>query len=216
MKNQKLLLILMICLPALFLSGCWDVDEEILEIFIESWAEHNGLYKDGKYSPVPMVQKVAEDTIRDFTNDEPFIQLDGLDVIRDIEKADQLADEAMVNLDTAKMSSAVSIRPHDWTLQEKDAAVWLAHGNAAAAQAAFSRSDDILLESVANGRDCIQLRQHQLKVRRDTILDATKICQKDPNCSDSEYADLWEEYQSVNKLLSEEWSSKNSDICPDN
>ncbi len=44
MKNQKLLLILMICLPALFLSGCWDVDEEILEIFVESWAEHNGLY----------------------------------------------------------------------------------------------------------------------------------------------------------------------------
>lgn len=216
MKNQKLILILMICLPALFLSGCWDVDEEILEIVVESWAEHNGLIKDGKISPIPIVQKVAEDTIRDFTNDEPFIQLDGLDVIRDIEKADQLADEAMVNLDTAKMSSAVSIRPHDWTLQEKDAAVWLAHGNAAAAQTAFSRSDDILLESVAKGEDCIQLRQHQLKVRRDTILEATKICQKDPNCSDSEEAALWEEWQSVNKLLSEEWISKSSDVCPDN
>lgn len=213
MKNQKIFLILMICLPALLLSGCWDVDEEMLEIFVESWAEHNGLYKDGKVSPIPIVQKVAEDTLRDFTNDEPFIQLDGLDVIRDIEKADQLADEALADLDTAKMSSAVSLRPNDWTLHEKESAVWSANGNQAAAQAARTKSDDLLRESVANGGDCMQLREQQLRKRRDYFLAASETCKKDPNCSDQEYQWLWAHYDTAQVMVNDIYIYEISPFC---
>ncbi|MCJ7716718.1 MAG: hypothetical protein MUO54_09380 [Anaerolineales bacterium] len=213
--TRNLLLILIMLIPVFFLSGCENVDWDLLEIFVQAWAEEEGLYKDGKYSPYPMAQKVAEDTIGDITNKKPFIELDGLDVIRDIEKADQLADEAMLDLDTAKMSSAVSLRPHDWILQEKDAAVWLAHGNAAAAQTAFAQSDDLFLESLTNGEDCVRLREQQLKKRRDTLFDVSGTCQKDPNCTDSEFTDLWTEYTNTSRMLSEIFISKKSDFCPD-
>lgn len=214
--TKKMILILIFVIPVLFLSGCEDADWDLLEIAFESWAEENGLLENGNWKPDGLVVKAVEDKVAEITNENTAVQLDGLNAVRDMEKATQLADEALLDLDTAKMASAVSLRPHDWTLQEKDAAVWAAHGNNAAAQAAFARSDDLLLESLTNGEDCVELRYQQLKKRRDTLLDAAKICQKDPNCSDTEDEWLWAYYTTASGMASDLLISRTTVFCPDN
>ncbi len=146
---NKIILLLVLLLPILFLTGCEDADWDLLEIAFESWAEENNLLENGQWQPDGMVVKVVEDKVAEITNQNAAVQLDALNAVRDMEKATQLADEAMLDLDTAKMSSAVSLRPHDWTLYEKESAVWIANQNEAAARTARTRSDDLLLESVA-------------------------------------------------------------------
>jgi len=217
--KHKIILLLILTLPILFLTSCYelsDADWELVEIAFESWAEENGLLENDQWQPDAVIVKAVEDKVAEITNEDTAVQLDAVNAVRDMEKATQLADEAMLDLDTAKMSSAVSLRPHDWTLQEKDAAVWLAHGNAAAAQTAFAQSDDLFLESVINNdEDCVWLREQQLTKRRETLFEVARACKKNPNCTDSEYADLWSEYKKTNSLLHEIFVTRKSDFCPD-
>jgi len=216
--KHKIILLLILTLPILFLTSCYelsDADWELVEIAFESWAEENGLVENDVWQPDAVIVKAVEDKVAEITNADTAVQLDAVNAVRDMEKATQLADEAMLDLDTAKMSSAVSLRPHDWTLQEKDAAVWLAHGNAAAAQTAFAQSDDLFLESVTNSEDCVMLREQQLKKRQETLVDVMQACKKDPNCTESKVKDLWTEYQNTTALLSEIFYSRKSDFCPD-
>jgi len=217
--KHKLILLLILTLPILFLTSCFelsDADWELVEVAFDSWAEENGLLEDGNWQPDGVVVKVVEDKVAEITNQNAAVQLDAVNAVRDMEKATQLADEAMLDLDTAKMTSAVSLRPNDWTLQEKNAAVWAAHGNKAATQAAFARSDDLLLESLTNGGNCVELRYQQLRKRRDTLLDAAKICQKDPNCSDTEVEWLWAHYQTASGMASDIFINDTSLFCSEN
>ena len=109
-KNpNKLLLVLILTLPTFILSGCEDTDWDLLEIAFEAWAEDKGLYENGKWKPEGVVKNAVNETIADITNQEESVQLDGLNVIRDIEKADKLADQALTTFDTAKMASALVI-----------------------------------------------------------------------------------------------------------
>jgi hypothetical protein len=181
-KIQKMILLLIICISSFMLSGCEDVDWDLASLAVEAWAEENGLYRDGKFAPVPMLEKAVGDTVRDVTHDEPFVQLDGLDVIRDIEKADELADQALTTFDTAKMASALAIRPHDWSLHEKDGVVWLTNGNSAAAQAAFDKADQLLLDNVGSGGGCTTMRINQLRTRANALQRAGTYCIDNANC----------------------------------
>ena len=169
---RKAILILVLCLPFLFLTACEDADWDLLEIAFEAWAEENHLLENGKWQPEGVVQKAVENTIADITNQEESIQFDGLDVIQDIEQADNLAEEALEDLDADKMTTAISIRPNDWRLLEQDGVVWLANANGAAAQNSFTKSDEMLRRSLQSGGDCFALRRSQLETRLFTLSDA--------------------------------------------
>jgi len=216
--KHKLILFLILTLPVLFLTSCLelsDADWELLEVAFESWAEENGLLENDEWQPDGVVVKAVEDKVAEITNQNAAVQLDARNTVRDMEKANQLANEAMLDLDTAKMSSAISLRPHDWIIQEQDAILWLAHGNAAAAQTAFAQSDDLLLEAVANGGNCVDLKYEQLEKRANTLSLTFSPCHKDPNCTGSEYEALGEELEKTHQMMRQIRSSGISDFCPD-
>jgi len=162
--KYKLILLLILTLPILFLTACDDADLDLIGLVIEAWAEENGLYKDGKFSPYPMAQKAAEDTIGEITNKEPFIQLDGLDVIRDIEKADELAEQAWKEKEKEKLIKAINLRPKDWRLREQEAAFSLSQESIGKG-ISLNDSDSIILNQVRAGGDCVNLRTQQLEFR---------------------------------------------------
>ncbi|NQS92577.1 MAG: hypothetical protein HQ574_09225 [Chloroflexi bacterium] len=211
--KYKLILLLILTLPILFLTACDDADLDLIGLVIEAWAEENGLYKDGKFSPYPMAQKAAEDTIGGITNKEPFIQLDGLDVIRDIETADKLASEALVDFDTSKISSAVSIRPLDWRLHEQEGAVWLANQNSAAAESAYAQSDELLQESLLNGGNCLALRRSQLQTRLGTLWEAVKTYESQSGKKQGDARHLRDMHKFVGEELSDINTHNESDFC---
>ena len=217
--KNKLILLLVLTLPILFLTSCYelsDADWELVEIAFESWAEENGLLEDGNWQPDGVVVKAVEDKVAEITNENAAVQLDAVNVVRDMEKASQLGDEALAELDTAKMSSAVSLRPNDWTLYEKESAVWSANGNRAAVWTSRTKSEDLLLEAVANGGDCRELREQQLRKRRDYFLAASKTCKKDPNCSETEYRWLWGHYDTAQAMVNDIYIYDISPFCDNN
>lgn len=181
--TKKILLVLILLLPVLLLTSCDDADLDLLAIALEAWAEENGLYKDGKFSPFPMAQKVAEDTIGGITNGEPFVQLDGLDVVRDIEKADKLASSAIEFNEPEKMAAAIQLRPEDWRLQEQNAVLWLYNSNSSAASNAQTKADDLLKDSVKGTENCAIHRKQQLEFREREIRNQIPDCEKTAFCT---------------------------------
>jgi len=169
---KKFFLCLILILPLLFLSACENPDPELVEKALEAWAKKNDLYVNGQWKPEGVVLKAAQDTIGNITNSDETVQFNALDVLRDIEKAEDLAAEALLSYDTAKMASAISIRPKDWSLQDKDAAIWMVKGNGAAAQSAFTKSDELLRERLLSGGNCFNFRRTQLQNRMFALSDA--------------------------------------------
>ncbi|MGB2963972.1 MAG: hypothetical protein WBB69_08300, partial [Anaerolineales bacterium] len=86
-NRKKLIYVLIVILPLLFLSACEDTDTELLENALEAWAKKNDLYVNGEWKPEGVVLKAAQDTIGNITNSNEKVQFDALDVMRDIEKA---------------------------------------------------------------------------------------------------------------------------------
>jgi hypothetical protein len=179
--TKNLIRILILIIPLLFLSACEDYDTQVLENAFEAWAEKNDVYVNGQWKPEGVVLKAAQDTLGSITNSDANVQFDAVeDVIRDIEQADDLAEEALRDLDADKMSLAVSIRPLDWRLLEQEGVVWLANDNGAAAQTSFTKSDDLLRESLLGGGDCFKLRRAQLETRLFTLAEAITNLQISP------------------------------------
>ena len=171
--THKLLLLLIIALPILFLTSCEDLsddDWELVETAFESWAEENDLLDNGEWKPKGVVTKVVEDTIGDFTNKEENVQFDGLGVIRDIEKADELSSEAFEQNDLQKMKTAIDLRPEDWRLREQNSVLWASVwsynrdddktflAEHPAVDNGVVEADDFIREQVKQGGDCVELR----------------------------------------------------------
>lgn len=213
--SNKIALLLTLLLTALTLSGCGELDTDLVAMAIEAYAEDRGIIEGDSYSPMALVRELNKAMVAEVTNDEEFIELDGVDVVKDIEKADQLADEAVQELDTHKVQSAVSIRPEDWRLQEKSGAVWTANGNGAAAQTAFTKSDDLLRESLEHGGNCTQLRRQQLQTRARSLSDAGRACRLDENCSTAAYEEIGDSYEDVMTMIQEIDSTGIAPFCPD-
>jgi hypothetical protein len=207
--------ILILCLSALLLSGCGEFYPDLVLMAVEAYAQDRGIIEDGNYSPMALVGELNKAMVADVTNDEDFIELDGVDVVKDIEKADQLADEALSELDTHKVESAVSIRPLDWRLQEKSGAVWTANGNGAAAETAYAQSDELLRESLLSGGNCTQLRRQQLQTRARSLSDAGRACRLDENCSTATYEEIGATHEDVMAQIQEIDSTGIAPFCPD-
>lgn len=218
-KNLKrLALILIVVLPVLFLTACDDAGWAILEGAVEAWASKNDIYVDGNFKPAGAVNKIVQNKVGEITNTDTSIQFDGLDVIRDIEQADNLAADAMETLDTEKMADALSIRPQDWRLQEQSAVLWLAKDNGAAAQSAFEESDT-LVNTALDANDppfanCLPMRRTQLEIRLDALWQAVKTYESQPGRKQGDATTLRAEHKLVGEQLFEINTYQESTFCP--
>lgn len=189
--KHKLILFLILTLSILFLTACSelsDADWELLEVALESWAEENGLLENDQWQPDGVVIKVVEKTIADFNNEKIYVELDGLDVVRDIEKADQLASEAMDKNDQEKMQAAIELRPKDWRLQEQNAVLWSTSANSRPdiVNDSYVHSTDLIEEQIERGGDCVTLIKQQLEYREQLLSDQIIICSNTLDCDDTQ------------------------------
>ena len=93
------------------------------------------------------------------------MQLDGLEVVDEHEKANELSDQAMQNLDNAAMEDALDLRPYDWTIHDKNGVLLGTQGQSADAQEAFFEADTLLMEGLGPEDDCREARIAQLDQR---------------------------------------------------
>ena len=218
-KNYKrLLMIIIIIVSAGTLTACDDEAMAILEGGLEVWAAKNEIYVDGNFKPVGAVNKIVQNEVGEVTNSDTSIQFDALDVIRDIETADNLASEALVELDTSKMASAISIRPKDWRLREQSAALSLAQGWSAEAQSTFKESDT-LVDTALDANDppfanCLAMRRTQLETRLDTLWQAVKIYESQHGKSQGDATELRAEHGKVIVELSGINNHNETSFCP--
>lgn len=181
---RKIVLFLILTLPILFLSACEDADMDLLEIAFEAWAEENNLYSNGTYKPENAIKIAVKDTIGDITNAEENIQFDGIGVVRDIERADELASEALTQNDLRKMRTAVGLRPNDWHLQEQNAVLWSVNSQGSYANDAFVDSNKLLKEQIQQGGNCVALRRQQLEYRENLLSDNILKCSQLSACDE--------------------------------
>jgi hypothetical protein len=213
-KYRGLFIIVTLC--ALLLSACSDDEWDLMAEFFTVWAEENGVVVNGEIQPGNALNTILEDNIGDLLNSDTSVQLDGVDVIRDIEKADEIANNALYNLDPDQMLSAVNLRPYDWRLRESDGVIWLAIGNAAAAQSAFTQSDSLLKASILQqGGDCLSLRRSQLETRLEILWDTIIREESQPGWSEGEALELRQEHYRVRGLLSDINTYSDSPFCGD-
>jgi hypothetical protein len=211
--RKKLVSTLILILPLLFLSACENTDTELAEKAFEAWAKKNNLYVNGQWKPEGVILKTVQNTIGNITNSDENVQFDALEVLRDIDKAEDLADEALLSYDTAKMASAISIRPKDWSLQDMDAAIWMVKGNGAAAQSAFTKSDELLRERLLSGGDCFIMRRTQLQDRMFALKDVLNEYDYKNSPGDPTAAALRAEINRVADELHVMNQNKQSDFC---
>ncbi len=160
---QKVFIPLILC--ALLLAGCSDGDWDLTWEFFKVWAEENGLIIDDEIQLDTVAINTAKDSIDNFLNTDGHVQLDGLDVIRDIERAEELSDEALRKQDPDLLELPKEIRPNDWAILEKEAVIWGAAHNTAAAQQSITDSDNILRKNLERGGSCLSARRDQLETR---------------------------------------------------
>jgi len=135
-------------------------------------------------------------TIGDLTNKEENVQFDGLDVIRDIEKADKLASEGLLEWDPGKLIEAETLRPNDWRIQEQNAIVKFDSGMP---QVSFDSSDFLLIEQIKRSGNCVYLRRQQMEYRESLLANNIENCAKQHFCNKSMM--IQEQEKTLNELV---------------
>jgi hypothetical protein len=181
---QRLKMLLIITIPVFFLSSCEDADLDLLEMVFEAWAEENGLYENGEYKPQNVVEKAVDDYLGQFTNSETSTQFDAIAVVRDIEEADKIANEAMAAMDKDKLEEAIKIRPNDWRLREQMGVLKTSETRVGISTQQFEESNDLIEELVEQGADCVSLQKQQYEYRESLLYDAIKNCDDTFECND--------------------------------
>lgn len=202
MKNRivffRIVLIILVC--PLILSGCGDDEWDIAAEFFEVWAEENGLVSNGELNVGAGAEKIAKDVYDNITNLPDSRQLDGLDVIGTIEEAEVLSNEALEQHDPEKMKEAIALRPNDWILHEKAAAMYGGFQDQSAAQDAILQSDTLLKESLTVYDDCMAARRAQLEIRLENLWNEIK--RQEANAPDDYKAErLRESYYATRQEL---------------
>ncbi len=172
----RIVLIILVC--PLILTGCGDDDWDVAAEFFEVWAEENGLVSNGELNIGAGAEKIAKDVYDKITNLPDSRQLDGLDVIRDHEEAEMLSDQALEQHDPQKMKEAIALRPNDWMIHEKAAAMYAGFQNFNTAEDAILQSDTLLKENLTVYDDCMAARRAQLEIRLENLWNEIKIQEK--------------------------------------
>lgn len=178
--KQICLTLVSILLCSIFLTGCDDSDWEYMFWGLMVWGEEHGVIVNDEFQPGALAAVVAKDTVDDWTNTPGSVALDGLEEVRKIEMANDLSDEALKSLDDKKMEQAISMRPNDWPLYEKNGILWAARGNESAAYQSLFEADLRLKDSLQEGDDCVEARRAQLHRRLGMLWDEIKKGEDNP------------------------------------
>lgn len=162
---QRTQIILLVLVCPLLLTACSDFEWSIIFDYFVVWAEENGWVADEQVMPGAIAADLGQDALDDLLNTDLKVQLDGLDVVGDIQKSEALAAEALAAHDPSMLDAAKELRPNDWTIYETEAVIWGAAQNGAAADDALFGSDERLRQSLEQGGDCLSARREQLETR---------------------------------------------------
>jgi len=187
-KKRVVFSLLVLFLLSLMMSGCDESDQELVMGILQVWVTDDGVMDEVEAKViVDVAAKAWEQTTREFMNAEDAIQLNGLDVIDDIERADELSKEGLTPENEHLMAEAIELRPEDWRIRERDAVLWIMNGNSAATASAEDKSDSLLKNQIKNPDNCPSLRLQQLRYREQTYQENYKNCQMEANCNFAEY-----------------------------
>ena len=145
------------------------------------------------------------------TNKEPFVQLSALDeVIREIDEADRIANEAMIIMDENRMVEAIDLRPNDWRLREQMGVLRTSDTERYLGADQFDTSTELIKQQIENGADCISLRKQQLTYRESLLNDALNNCDDVFECNTTY---LTQELEFVEERLAHINAGKSTAFC---
>ena len=156
-KKLKPTLTILLCLAAILcstlLSGC---DEDLLIDLAVEWSIDNGIYDgDENIDYVNLGREMTDDAIDSFFGDETQAQLESGEVVNDVRRADQMANQGASTGDVTLIDDAITVRPNDWSYTEKRSAVLLAQGETGLWSQSKSNSTTLVQNSIANGANCV-------------------------------------------------------------
>jgi hypothetical protein len=164
--RRALLLVAALTLP-LMLTACEESDTEfLLDLAIEFAQEKGLLNADGSPNLGTMGQYALFGTTGD---PEADAALDAGFVVKNLEDADQLAQEGAEEGDMNKINAAINARPGDWSYREQQAALLMAQGDMEGAEQAMAESDQLVFDRINEGGDCTTLRLNQLRHREQAL-----------------------------------------------
>lgn len=160
---RRWLWVLGMLLAAPLLGGCTQEDIDWIVAEGRAWARANDLIDDqGNPNYFGFAIWYASPS----TDPAARAALDAGMVVKGIEAADQLAGQGATNGNLGQIEQAIDRRPEDWSYQEQKAALLLAQGDAAGAEAAFNLAIDLVSERIAGGGDCRSLARNLLTHRQ--------------------------------------------------
>ena len=95
--------------------------------------------------------------------------LDGAEVVRKQEEADELAAAGTEQRDLDLINQAIALRPGDWSYHDQRAALLLGQNDDAAAQASFAESERLVRERIKAGASCRPLMLNMLRHRANAL-----------------------------------------------
>lgn len=186
-KKRSVISLLVLILLSLILGGCDEFDQQLVFEIIAAWAGEDASADSIEGKVILIAQEAWDQTRKEFINAEEAVQLNGLDVIKDIERAEELSKEGLTPGNEHLLNEALELRPEDWRIRERDAVLWTMNGNPAATMSAEDISDDLVQDQINNGGDCLYLRLQQLRYREQTYQDNYGNCRLRYECNLTEY-----------------------------
>lgn len=190
-SSRKLIVFCALAVFSLFLSACYDIDEEIAMNIAEQFLRSNNIYNPSSesFDTAAFASSLAEEMWDEATNKEEAVALDGLDVIAKIEQADAAAESAMQLRNLPMLGAAIKLRPNDWNYREDAFSIAVAIGDTEVAENSLNASDDLINKAVAAGGSCYNLRANQLSQRVDSLEQQLgAMSEEDPNTSSLQLA----------------------------
>lgn len=210
---RKIATVMTVC--AILLSGCSDIEWDLIGEFFMFWAEDNGVIVGEEIQIGALSSAVVKDRINNLTNSKDNTELDGLDVIRDIERSEELSARAIETYDPELMKEALELRPFDWKLHEKDAVLWATAQNSPAAESAILQSDSLLMDSLRMGGDCMSARRAQLEIRLSNTWEAIERAESQPGWEMGDAKSLRDIHKAASQELKDMNQYKETPFCDD-
>jgi hypothetical protein len=178
-------LLAVFALASPLLAACEDAESEFFLQLAADWATEKGLlsYSCTGSSPSDCEYDLNEVALgayitlgrmgAAFSPDGRGINaaLDGAEVVRRQEEADELAAAGTEQGNLDLIDQAIALRPDDWSYHEQRAALLLAQHDDSAAQASFAASETLVQERIRDGARCEPLMLNMLH-HRAAALDA--------------------------------------------
>ena len=160
----RLLAALLVAAP--LLTACTQDDFAFVQSLAKEWAAGKGLLDStGKPDYFNIALLLADPS----SDPEAAAALQAGMVVKGVEDTDRLAQQGAAEGDLTKIDAAIRARPSDWSYQEQKAALLLAQGDAAAAQAANEKSESLVRDRLQAGGNCRTLARNMFTHRLNAL-----------------------------------------------